>query len=790
MRFIGLILFSIICLSANSQTNFNLELVANVNYSEAGNDIWGYVHEDSTEYAIVGTEDFTRIYNLSDPANPREIIAIRGSNSTWRDMKSWEDHVYVTTDVGEDGLLVIDMSEVSTDSIRFQYLTPQVPTAVGDQTLGNCHNLYIDENGYCYLAGCSRDMNKAIIFDLNVDKWTPPIVGVHGGGGGEYAHDLMVQDNIMYSSEINTGDLVIFDVTDKANIVELGRVSTSFNFTHNAWVSTDGNYVYTTDERGNAFVDAYDISNLPEITRVDMFQPAETANRGVIPHNTHFIDDFLVTSWYSDGVVITDVSRPGNMVKMGAYDTYLGQDGGFNGCWGVYPWLPSGLVIANDIQSGFYVFKPEYVRACHLEGVVSDAVTGAPINDAQVEIIERNDAQNTNVLGEFKTGYAEPGMVTVRFSHINYNPLELQASLSNGELTILNAELTQPPKVAITGMILDAATGQPIANGKVKFSANPRTFAAVSDANGTFLLEIFEESYEVVVGAWGYQHLATFDFMPGTSEAIFRLDRGYQDDFVLDLGWKVSSDASTGLWERGVPIGTTFQGTLININADVSGDLGEEAYVTGNGGGGGGFDDIDDGRTDLRSPEMFLEDYAEPVIEFRTYFYNAGGTDEPNDSLLVSLSDGTNSSLLTSYIGDSDNTDRWTETLRFRVSDTGLDLTQPITITYSAMDSEPGHLVEAAVDVFKVVEAATIGTEELTDYEFINIFPNPTSDMLNIVTELDKIESILMYDSTGKLVIKKYSTNSIDISHLESGVYVLVFEMVDGRDYSTKVIKR
>ena len=74
-----------------SQTDFNFELLSNPQFPEAGNDIWGFVSEGGTEFAIVGTVDNTRIYNLADPTAPVEILAIPGSNIIWRDMKSWED---------------------------------------------------------------------------------------------------------------------------------------------------------------------------------------------------------------------------------------------------------------------------------------------------------------------------------------------------------------------------------------------------------------------------------------------------------------------------------------------------------------------------------------------------------------------------------------------------------------------------------------------------------------------------------------------------------------------------
>lgn len=802
MRFYYVLSMLFLALSLTAQENFNLELVANVSYPEPGNDIWGYVHSDSTEYAIVGTADFTRIYSLADPTSPREIIAIRGDQTIWRDMKSWEDHIYVTADAVDDGLLVIDMSEVASDSIRFQFLNPAVTGQSGEtQILGACHNLYIDENGYCYLAGClnrapfgqpaiPQIMNKAIILDLNADRWSPPIVGVHGEGGDEYAHDLYVRDNIMYSSEINTGNLVIFDVTDKDSIVELGRTQTSFEFTHNAWISDDGNYVFTTDERPNANVDAYDISDLQDIKRLDLFQTT-SETKGIIPHNTHYKDDYLITSWYTDGVVITDVSNPTNMVKVGSYDTYTSDNigDGFNGCWGVYPWLPSGLIIANDINTGLYVLKPNYQRAAYLEGVVTDASSGSPINDVFVEIFTLDRIKNTNLFGEYKSGTAAAGSYTVRFDHPDYETVELEVTLETSEVTVLNVEMIPLTPTIITGSIVDATTGMGIPGGQLIFQNRLKRFDSSADADGKFVLEAFEEPYEVIGVAWGYLHKLVGNFDPRTDAAVFELDLGYQDDFVKDLGWIESGDASAGRWTRAVPIGTTFRDSQSNIAADVEGDIGEAAYVTGNLVNpqfGAGFDDIDDGTATLTSPVMFLEDYQNPVIEFRTYFFNDGGQGAPpNDQLVVTLTDGTSTVILAEY---SDSFTDWTNTIRVNVADTGLDLAQPITISYSAADNDPGHLVEAALDVFKVVEAASVSTEDISEIDFIKIFPNPTADFINIVSDLEDISNIQLFNSAGQLIKNNGKNQRINVTDLESGVYLVVIDLKIGRNYSASVI--
>ena len=788
------------------QEDFNLELVSNVDYvvpgqdGEAGNDIWGYVSEDGTEYAIVGTTTNTRIYDLSDPTEPREIAVIAGGRSVWRDMKHWEDHVYVTNDQAPDGLLVIDMSQVATDSIRFQYLNTPIPATDGSMVaLERCHNIYIDENGFAYLAGCRGPMNRAVIFDLKQNKWDPPVVGVHGDGtDNEYAHDLYVKNNIMYSSEISVGVLRLFDVTDKANIEFLGETATSFNFTHNTWVSDDGNYAFTTDELGNAFVDSYDVSDPSNITRLDRFQPLETVGRGVVPHNTHVFGDFLVTSWYTDGIVITDASRPDNMIKVGAYDTWPLGDGGSNGCWGAYPWLPSGNILANDRGFGLFVLQPNYIKACYLEGTVTDAADGSAIIGVTVEIIsqELNEGA-TNGIGEYKTGLANAGTYDVIFRHPSYNSVEAEAVLENGVLTILDIQMNRPTETVVTGRIISAETGQNIPNGAIIFTNDfeRRDFEMRADASGVFSIDVFQESYEVVAGAWGFLHKEVNAFTPvAGEELVIELEVGYQDDFILDQDWTVSGDAGAGIWVRDVPLGTIFGGNMSNIGADIEGDFGFKAYVTGNGPGGAGADDVDPaqgaeaGSTILTSPDMDLTIYDNPVVEFKTYFLNSGGNTLPNDNMVISLTDGVTDVILSNFNGDFANTLDWTDFMRFNVETLGLDINNPITISFNATDFLPGHLVEAGLDVFKVVEADLISTEDLTDFDFISIYPNPTNSVINIDTDLTDISKIMVYNMNGQLIHTSKAVKSIDVTNYSKGMHTIVIDTNIGKSYSSKVV--
>ena len=137
-----------------------------------------------------------------------------------------------------------------------------------------------------------------------------------------YSHDVYVRNDTIYSADINSGVFSIIDVTNKNNPKVIANQRTPFQVTHNTWLSDNGKTIYTTDELGNAPVAAYDISDVHDIKALDQFYPDGTRGTGLSPHNVHVKNDFLVTSYYAEGVIITDASRPNNLIQVGKFDTY------------------------------------------------------------------------------------------------------------------------------------------------------------------------------------------------------------------------------------------------------------------------------------------------------------------------------------------------------------------------------------------------------------------------------------------------------------------------------------
>ncbi len=767
--FLSFIIFGFV--SAFGQAGLNMNLLANVDFPEECNDVWGYVAPDGIEYGIVGTVEATVIFSLEDPSNPVQLARIEGANSTWRDMKNWKDHIYVTTDVGQDGLLIIDMTDPT--NITSNYWKPEFTIDGDTRTLQTCHNLYIDENGYIYLAGCNMNRGGLIILDAFTTPGQPIYVGA---ADPRYSHDVMVVDDVAYSSDINDGSFSVIDVSDKTNPVTLASQNTTMNFCHNAWRSDDGKYLFTTDERGNAYVDAYDITDLTDIKLLDFFQPAENSGKGVIPHNTHYYDGYLVTSWYTDGVRITDASRPDNLIEVGYYETWDGPPGNFNGCWGAYPYLPSGNVLAVDIQSGFFVLGAEYTRACFLEGTVTDAEDGSFLIDVNVEIVASQiNADQTNNTGEYKTGLAEAGDYAVTFSKPGYENRTGVATLVNGELTILDMELNPLPRFSLTGSTIRDADGNGISNGAVTIVNDEFEFTAKSATDGTFLIQdLWQGTYDVYGGAWGYRNVYYGEVTIDQAQSIeIRLEEAYMDDFIVDLGWIVEGDAATGMWERGEPQGTAFGNFIVNPGEDIQTDVGDYCYVTGNAGGDPGSDDIDDGSTILISPIMDLTNIQNPTINYNIWFANGGGQGQADDMVAVKVSNGSDEVVLETLDSDSPILGEWTKS-SFVL--TGLiDITNTMTLIVETGDLGNGHLVEAAIDAFEVTAGqGPSSTVEIDENISLRAYPNPFVDQVTFEFGAQEVANLIITNIVGKEVLRMDVSNMTTITfenELAAGVY-------------------
>ncbi len=717
----------------------NLEIASQVQFegNDYGNDIWGYVDEEGREYAILGRGYGTSVYDVTDPAAPEELYSVSGANSTWRDAKVYNNYAYIVDDQAGQGMLIINLENApEAFEHKFWYGWPECN---GEH---RAHNIWIDENGFAYLFGASCiffDPNTGIeefdygmiILDLKTDDpFNPEVVGVYDS----YVHDGFVRGDTAWLSQVFDGKLVVADVSDKANIVQLGETNTSSNFTHNCWVSDDNKYVYTTDEVSNGFIDAYDVSDVTDIQFLDKIQ--SSPGSGVIPHNTFVVGDFLVTSYYTDGVTIHDAKFPDHLVEVGNFDTspnFIGS--GFNGCWGVYPYLPSGNILASDIEEGLLVLRPTYEYSARL--LVNVHTNGIPLPNITVKL--GSEEGTTNFLGQYKYAQLEEETVTVEIISDQFDSQTLTGvELIKGERTVLDVELVGVETFIANINVVDE-NNNPVPSATVIYQTEDTEGEILTNENGIAQFTTFDfegEQINVIAGAWGYQAtgLATTDLNGANNTLTVQIESGYYDDFFFDYAWTVEGDAQSGIWERGEPFGTDFFGLPFNPEFDVAGDIGDQCYVTGNAStSSAGADDVDDGYTRLTSPPMDLTGMENITISYHRWFANDGGQGSPpNDQLDVYLSNGSETVKIDS-VGSLFSSSNELNTWIFKeIEIDGLiELTSNMTVSFETSDlPDSGHLVDAALDQFKVEasEASVVDNNSKENLEQLSHVPFVQAD--------------------------------------------------------------
>lgn len=796
-KFTILLTFLTYCTFSFAQ--LNVSYVGDLPYDEDLSDIWGYVAPDGTEYAIVGVRNGVSIVNLSDPANPVESDFLPGPSTTWRDIKTWGTHAYVTNETS-NGVLVIDLSNLPGEVTAFDW-TPNIP---GLGTISSCHNIFIDELGYAYLAGCNINNGGVIYVDVFSEPGNPQYAGA---GPPVYSHDVYTRDNIMYSSEIGAGVFSIYNTADKNATLLLGSHPTEALATHNAWLSDDSNILFTTDETGNGPVGSYDVSDPADIKELDQFRPIETLGDGVIPHNVHVWNDWLIVSYYTDGCIIVDGSRPENLVEVGNFDTFIPAATGFLGAWGAYPFLPSGLILIADIGNGLYILQPNYVRACYLEGTVTDAVSGNGITGAQVSLVGELAFDNSNPNGEYKTGIATAGSYDVEVRKPGYEPFLGSAKLTNGEITILNVQLNPLPSFAISGQVIDAGTGEPVAEAKVEISNQDFQHSLVTDASGNFTINtFFEGSYEVFAGKWGYKtaYISQQDFDENNASATIEIETGIEDIFSLDLGWTVEGNAPQGLFERGTPIELTVQPApgfdlIVQPGEDAAEDVGNHCYVTGNSDnlqGGvliGGF-------TRLTSPIFDATAMTTPILSYQTWFLNVNtnGQGPGNDAIIVRIDNGTESVEVDRVIDETlQGVPQAWRMNEVNMADT-IEITTTMRVIFEILDTDFNDVSEGLVDYFQVYDATDVSAPTIQAEAFeLTAFPNPSSHNFTIdyqIKDWSNGTQLLVYNILGQVVETvdlENTTDQLSIGNAWSkGIYFIQIQQANKSSEPLKIIKQ
>lgn len=303
--------------------------------SGAGN--WGYTTADGRRFALTGMSEGLSVVEVTDASTPRVVALIGGEHSRWREVRTYRHWAYVTTEA-KTGLDIVSLED------------PDHPTRVRtwSDSFTSAHSLWIDaERGLLFANGTSNGLR---VLDLEPDPESPRDVG---GFGDFYVHDSYSRGDVLFVSAIKDGFEALLDVRRPRRIFEITRFFTGGRFTHNSWLTRDGRYLFTTDERPGRPVEGWDLSDPMAPRKVSEYN----ARPSGLPHNVLIDGDRLLVSHYHDGVRLLDVRDPERPQELGFYDTFPGPEVDFDGAWGAYIFPASDLIVVSDISGGLFVVQ-------------------------------------------------------------------------------------------------------------------------------------------------------------------------------------------------------------------------------------------------------------------------------------------------------------------------------------------------------------------------------------------------------------------------------------------------
>ena len=366
--------------------------------AEAGNDCWGWT--DSTtgrEYAIMGVNNGTSFIDITDSTSPIYLgkLPTATVDSSWRDMKVYNDHVYIVSEAGDHGLQVFNLANLRGIDSEQVFSTDYT-----DKSFGQAHNIAINEDsGYAYIAGARTKG----IYALNLSNPLAPKLELEGSQFG-YSHDAQIvnykgPDQDYFGKEIyigsNENKVDIVDVTDKSEPKLISTFLYDHQYTHQAWLTDDHKYALLGDELDE--VDSnYELKadaktrtviiDLSDLDKPELHHDYEAETKA-IDHNGYVKGTEFFLASYTAGLRVLDILNidQKSISEIGFFNTFIdhndsglpnsttvksqdpdgdhsgkkGNSEAFNGAWSVYPFFKSENIIISDINSGLFIVKKQ-----------------------------------------------------------------------------------------------------------------------------------------------------------------------------------------------------------------------------------------------------------------------------------------------------------------------------------------------------------------------------------------------------------------------------------------------
>lgn len=376
MRYFIICLLLTICKNGFTQTypSLNLSLLAHMDPETdfTGSDgrrysgCWGwYQASKNKEYAIVGTSSQTYFIDVTNPSSPviRDSVKARRTGCTWREIKNYQNYCYIVSD---------DSPPNSFQIVDMQYLPDSVHIVHDGTTyFERCHTIFVDNDklygGLVTPAG-GGTINMRVYSLANPEA--PALLATLSDFYPAYGtvHDMFVRNDTVYASCGNEG-FQIFKFNESTNsFSQIGSYTNYIysGFNHSSWQTDDRKTMVFADEVPAGLpAKVIDVTNFNNIVLLDTINSHAPAT----PHNPYIVGNrWCWLSTYQDGIYLYDISSPASTTIHAYFDTHP-QHGvndnfstsAYRGNWGAYPFLPSKIIIACDMQNGIFILDADNV---------------------------------------------------------------------------------------------------------------------------------------------------------------------------------------------------------------------------------------------------------------------------------------------------------------------------------------------------------------------------------------------------------------------------------------------
>lgn len=582
--------------------------------------------------------------------------------------------------------------------------------------------------------------------------WTDPL------DGKEYA--LVGLDN----------GTAFIDISDPVNPVYLGKLPTHTSSSSWRDVKTYNNYAFVVSEAGGHGMQVFDLTRLRNVANPpETFTEDAHYNGFGSAHNIVINEDSgyaygVGTSSFNGGPHFINIQDPLNPSAEGGYsmDAYSHD----------------AQVVMYNGPDGDYTGSEILIGSNEDELVI-------------VDITDKANPQNISTISYTDVGYTHQGWFTEDQTYfiVGDETDELGAGFNTRTIVFDLTDLDNP-QLHFSHFGATAAIDH---NGYVKgdkyflanYSAGLRVFDISNIAGGTIVEEGFFDSHVSsnnanFNGAWN-----VYPFFASGNIVISDINRG----FVLTKSSAVDTIDPVAVCQSfTAELGQN--GEVIVSGADVDGGSSDNSgnvalTVTPN-----VFDCSDlgaqtvtltatdpAGNTDTCTTTVTVVDNLGPVMDCpvdETVSYDAGET-------FYTLPD---------YVGDGDVTADDNCTTSPTIAQDPVAGTQlPLgthTITFDSIDDEGN----ASVCSFELTVVEILSIQDASLNEGLSIFPNPSSDMINVISANKNLTDISIVDISGKLLFSVSNLDAerqtIDISTLAQGIYFVQIN----EEVTKKIVKK